>query len=199
MDGIHDLGGRQGFGGSLEERDEAAFHAAWERRVFALSGLLFGLGCFNTDEFRHAIERLDPVTYLSDGYWGRWLGAFETLVEESGGDPRPGRVADGSAERPVERAPRFSVGDEVVTRNLHRRGHTRLPAYARARRGTIALVQGGWVLPDANAHGQGECPEIVYAVRFSGEELWGEAAEPATSIHVDLFESYLEPARVEPA
>lgn len=199
MDGIHDLGGRQGFGGSLEQRDEAAFHTAWERRVFGLSGLLFGLGCFNTDEFRHAIERLDPVAYLSDGYWGRWLGAFETLVQEAGGEPTPGRVPDGSAARPLDRAPRFAVGDEVVTRNLHPRGHSRLPGYARARRGTIAIVQGGWVLPDTNAHGQGECPEFVYAVRFRGEELWGEAAEPSTTIHVDLFESYLDRAPAETA
>lgn len=199
MDGIHDLGGRHGFGGSLVERDEESFHEAWERRVFGLSSVLFGAGCFNADEFRHAIERLDPVAYLADGYWGRWLGAFETLVEEAGGQPQPGRVADGSAARSLAHAPRFEVGDEVQTRNLHSQGHTRLPGYARARRGRIALVQGGWVLPDTNAHGVGECPEFVYAVRFQGEELWGDAAEPGTSIHVDLFESYLEPAPTESA
>ena len=79
-------------------------------------------------------------------------------------------------------------------RNLHPSGHTRLPGYARSRRGTIAIIQGGWVLPDTNAHGRGECPEHVYAVCFSGEELWGEAAEPGTSVHIDLFESYLENA-----
>ena len=83
MDGIHDLGGRHGFGGSFEERDEEPFHEDWEKRVFALSAVLFGHRCFNTDEFRHAIERLDPLAYLSDGYWGRWLGAFELLVGES--------------------------------------------------------------------------------------------------------------------
>ena len=67
MDGIHDLGGRQGFGGSLAERDEGVFHDDWERRVFAIASLLMGLGCFNIDEFRHAIERLDPLAYLADG------------------------------------------------------------------------------------------------------------------------------------
>ncbi len=194
MDGIHDLGGRHGFGGSLADRDEATFHAPWERRVFALSAVLMGGGCFNVDEFRHAIERLDPAAYLSDGYWGRWLGAFETLIEDSGGQPRPGRAENGPAARSLDREPRFAVGDEVVTRNLHPPGHTRLPGYARAHRGTIALVQGGWVLPDTNAHGRGECPEFVYAVRFEGRELWGEDADPGTSVHVDLFESYLERA-----
>ncbi len=194
MDGIHDLGGRQGFGGSLAERDEGVFHDDWERRVFAVASLLMGLGCFNIDEFRHAIERLDPVAYLADGYYGRWLGACELLVRAADDRPTPGRVANATALRELAAPPRFAPGDLVTTRNLHRPGHTRLPGYARARRGTIALVQGGWVLPDTNAHGRGECPEHVYAVRFAGEELWGEAAEPGTSVCVDLFESYLEPA-----
>jgi nitrile hydratase len=49
------------------------------------------------------------------------------------------------------------------------------------------------VLPDTNAHGLGEHPQFVYAVRFAGRELWGEDAEPGTFVHLDCFESYLEP------
>ncbi len=192
MDGIHDLGGRHGFGASLETRDEAGFHAAWESRVFAMASLLMGRGCFNTDEFRHAIERLDPVAYLADGYYGRWLGAAELLVREAGGRPTPGRIADRTAKRRLDSDPRFAVGDRVVTRNLHRAGHCRLPAYARARRGVVEMLQGGWVLPDSNAHGKGECPEHVYCVRFDGRELWGDDAEPGTSVCLDVFDGYLE-------
>lgn len=193
MDGIHDLGGRHGFG-TLVERDESAFHADWERRVWAMASLLLARGCWNTDEFRHAIERVDPLHYLGDGYFGRWLWAVEKLVAESDGRPQPGRCADPTAARALERAPRFAVGDPVRTRNLHPAGHTRLPGYARARRGTVELWHGGWVLPDAHAHGRGEAPDHVYAVRFSGRELWGADAEPGTSVTVDLFECYLEPA-----
>ena len=193
MDGIHDLGGKHGFGGSLEARDEAAFHVAWEARVRAMVGVLIGQGCFNTDAFRHAIERLAPEAYLGDGYFGRWLGAIELLVEDEG-RLRAGLYPDPTAARSVETPPRFAVGDAVMTRNLHPRGHTRLPGYARARRGEVVLHQGGWVLPDTHAHGAGECPEHVYAVRFEGRELWGESAERGTSVHLDLFESYLEPA-----
>jgi hypothetical protein len=194
MDGIHDLGGRHGFGGSLESRDEGVFHAEWEARVFAMVSLLMARGCFNVDEFRHSIERVDPVAYLADGYFARWLGGVERLVGDAGGRPTANRVEDGTTSRLVERAPRFAVGDAVITRNLHPAGHTRLPGYARGRRGTVTLHQGGWVLPDTNAHGRGENPEHVYAVRFSGAELWGASAEPGTCVHVDLFESYLEPA-----
>jgi hypothetical protein len=192
VDGIHDLGGRHGFGESLASRDEATFHARWERQVFGTTVALQGRGCFSTDAFRHAIERVDPVTYLAAGYFGRWMAALSLLMAE--GRLVPGRVADPTAARRVARAPRFAAGEAVRTRNLHHAGHTRLPGYARGRRGTVVLLQGAWVLPDTNAHDEGEHPEHVYAVRFDGTELWGDAAEPGTSVLLDCFERYLEPA-----
>lgn len=192
MDGIHDLGGRHGFGGSLAERDEASFHDDWERRVFGMVSALVGAGGVRLDTFRHAIERVDPVTYLAAGYWGRWLAALTLLLDEGG--VVPGSARPGGAERESTRPPRFALGDAVRTRNIHPAGHTRLPAYARGRRGTVVLLQGVWVLPDTNAHGGGEHPEHVYAVAFEGSELWGDVAEPATRIHLDCFERYLEPA-----
>ena len=194
MDGIHDLGGRHGFGGSLAQRDEQVFHADWERRIFAVNLLLGGQGCFPADAFRYAIERLDPPTYLGAGYYGRWLAALEKLLTESGGRLRPGTVVDSSAAREIEVAPRFAVGDPVRARNLHPATHTRLPGYAKGKCGRVVLHQGAWVLPDTHAHGQGECPEYVYAVRFEGRELFGDAAEPGSSVHLDCFERYLEPA-----
>ena len=53
------------------------------------------------------------------------------------------------------------------------------------------------MLPDTNAHGRGECPQHLYTVVFAGRELWGDDAEPGTSVRLDLFESYLEPATDE--
>jgi len=35
----------------------------------------------------------------------------------------------------------------------------------------------------------------VYCIRFDAAELWGQSAEPPASIHVDLYERYLEPAK----
>ena len=192
MDGIHDLGGKQGLG-ALDTRDHG-FHAGWERRVMGMTALLMAAGCWPVDAFRHAIERLDPMTYLGSGYWGRWLSAVESLVEEAGGRPQAGRVADPSAARDIRDPPRFRVGDAVRTRNLQRAGHTRLPGYARSKPGTVVMHHGAWVFPDTLAHDRGENPQHVYAVRFAGRELWGEEAEPATSVTLDLFESYLEPS-----
>lgn len=189
MDGIHDLGGLEGFGpvprgGAHEE----CFHADWERRVLGLA-LLARPG--NDDMFRHAIERIDPVTYLTAGYFGRWLGAVETLVEEAGDLPPAGVV---HARRDIETPPAFVVGDRVRAKDLHVSGHTRLPGYARGRTGTVSLVQGAWVFPDTNAHGRGEHPQTVYAVSFAGRELWGDGTERGLRVTLDLFESYLEPA-----
>ena len=84
MDGIHDLGGKQGFGAVVRETDEPVFHARWESRVFGLIRVGGGGASRNIDHFRHAIERIDPVAYLTHGYYGRWLGGLETMIVEAG-------------------------------------------------------------------------------------------------------------------
>jgi len=187
MDGIHDLGGRQGFG--RVEHDETVFHADWERRVL---GLALSSQEANVDAFRHAIERLDPVTYLTAGYFGRWLGALELLAHEADAGIR---ATGPDTLRSVDRAPGFAVGDRVRARDLFTSGHTRMPGYVRGRCGTVVAVHPAFVYPDTNAHGLGEKPQHVFAVRFEAAELWGRTADPASAVHVDLFEDYLEAAR----
>ena len=99
------------------------------------------------------------------------------------------------AARDVDAAPRFAVGDAVVTRNLQPAGHIRLPAYARDKPGRLASVRGAFVLPDSHAHGRGERPEYLYSVRFEGDTLWGDAGDaPRLGNYVDLWESYLDAA-----
>ncbi len=56
-------------------------------------------------------------------------------------------------------------------------------------------MHGVHVFPDSHAHGLGEQPQPLYSVRFDARELWGEDAEPQQSVHLDLWESYLEPGR----
>jgi len=91
--------------------------------------------------------------------------------------------------------PRFAPGDAVLTREMHPHGHTRLPRYARGKRGVIHCCHGIHVFPDTNAHGRGEDPQPLYSVRFDARELWGESAEPNQAVHIDLWESYLLPGR----
>jgi len=208
MDGIHDLGGRQGFGPVV--RDEVVFHAPWERLAFVLAMTARITG--NTDDFRHAIERLDPALYLTAGYYGRWLAALEVRLDERGIVRRddvdavvgptarpdytpsiglPVHAQQGGPRRTLDRRPAFSAGQEVRVRDLHPTGHTRLPGFVRGHRGVVAIVHPAFVYPDSNAHGRGEDPQYVYSVCFRARDLWGESDHV---VHVDLFEPYLEAA-----
>jgi nitrile hydratase len=212
VNGIHDMGGLHGFGAVDVEPDEPVFHARWEARVF---GIVQGMGARNIDAGRHSLERVGPVAYLAHGYYGRWLAALEgTLAAlgvvapadlaarmaaptpiEPGGGAAAGRSTWRPAPRPYVRAvaaaPAFAVGQRVATRNHQPAGHTRLPAYARCRRGEIVRVHPAMVYPDDHAHGRGENPQYLYTVRFAAAELWGEGAEPDVHVHLDLFEPYL--------
>jgi nitrile hydratase len=182
-----------------------------------------GWPLYNIDEFRHSRERLPPVHYLQASYFEQWLDSACQLLVEKGvvsreeldertkffaahsnreaGEaitPRepPARkgVRTDTFRRPLGAAPRFRTGDRVVTRNLHPHGHTRLPGYARSKRGVVAEARGPWVFADSSAHGLGEAPQHVYSVRFEGEELWGTSSEPRAAVYLDLWESYLDPA-----
>jgi nitrile hydratase len=223
MNGVHDMGGTQGFGPIRPRDNDDIFHAAWERRVHALVGVLRTQGVYNIDESRHGLERMDPAEYLRAGYFERWLSSLERNLLDKGVlttdeiDTRTERLA-GAPETPLPRREdpvlaervvrdrlvngemprpgpsRFKPGDRVITRNVHPRGHTRLPRYARGKPGVIDRFHGIDTLPDTNAHGKGRCPEPLYSVRFDASALWGDSAEPRQQVYVDLWESYLEPA-----
>jgi len=90
--------------------------------------------------------------------------------------------------------PKFRVGQRVRTLNINPPGHTRLPRYARDKRGVIERDHGVYNFPDASAHGLGEKRQHVYSVRFAARELWGDAASPRDSVYLDLWDDYLERA-----
>ena len=218
MDSIADMGGTQGWGRLHPPRaDEPVFGEPWQGRAFALTLLSVAVSGQNIDAFRHAQERLDRAAYLDDGYFGRWLNASELMLTDSsilapgaidararnlrGEDvqeppvPEPRRpdyapAAKGSL-RTVDSAPAFAVGERVRAKDISPPGHTRLPGYVRGHTGVVELIQPAAVLPDTNAHFQGENPQHVYSVRFGSRELWGSDAEPF-EVTAELFESYLE-------
>ena len=81
-----------------------------------------------------------------------------------------------------------------MARNVHPIGHTRLPRYVRGRRGEVAIDHGVFIFPDTHAAGQGTRPQHVYSVRFTARELWGPDAPARDTVHVDLWDDYLEAA-----
>lgn len=202
MNGPHDLGGMDGFG----PVDTDAVHGEnWETRVFALAGAAMISGHYGTPEFRHALERIAPARYLASSYYERWTIAIASLLVEKGVLSRDEIGADFPLAGPVRAEPlgspgrdvtepRFAVGDAVRVRNTHPLGHTRCPRYVRGRRGTIVRFDGPSNFDDVEAHSEGKRLDPLYSVRFDASALWGDGAEPGCVVHVDLFETYLEPA-----
>ena len=207
MDGIHDLGGMMGFGPIEPEADEPTFHEPWEARAFALNVLgIVALRAYNVDEYRHAVERIEPRHYLAAPYYERVLTAAATLLVEKGvvthaelearaGGPFP--LARPVAERAPADVPapvhgRFAVGDRVRVRDIRPAGHTRVPRYVCGKPGAVLHVAPAFSFPDAAAHGLAPRAEPTYHVRFAARDLWGDAAEDHASVVVDLWETYLE-------
>jgi nitrile hydratase len=218
MDGIHDMGGMDGFGKVEPEPNEPPFHEPWEGRVMALFRAMSYAGAWHIDHARFARERLPPQVYLASSYYQRWALAMETNVVErglataeelkSGHALAPGkalprkftpalvreRLTRGSFFRQQQASPRFKVGDRVHTRNIHPTTHTRLPRYARGKFGVVELCHGCHMFPDAVAINRGDDPQWLYTVVFEGRELWGADADPTLKVSIDAFEPYLEPA-----
>jgi nitrile hydratase beta subunit len=204
MDGIHDLGGRQGFGKVRYGVDAPAFHAAWEMRVNALYSLAVRAGIFNMDEYRHAIERMEPRHYLTASYYERALTSLLTLCIEKGlvtaeelqqraQGAIPLAAASAAGRSNAAHRERFQPGDLVRVKSDYVPGHIRMPGYIRGKSGRVVSESPAYPFPDAHAHGISAEAEPTYDVRFKSEELWPASAERAL-IHVGVFQSYLERA-----
>lgn len=208
MDSAHDLGGRQGFGPVVVEPYERHYHARWEAATRLLFRVILPRHLPNGSDgvLRHAIERIDAVTYLTSSYYERWLTAAATLAVESGivthaeleeraGGPYPlsASVTAATITDPPPASARFSAGDRVRVRGWHPRGHTRCPWYIRGHVGVVTRCDDPFSLPDVEAHSARRVHEPTYSVRFDADELWNDGQSGVT-VNVDLWDSYLEPA-----
>lgn len=203
MDGIHDLGGKQGYGTVRYTPGATAFHARWEVQANSLYAFAVRCGIFNMDEYRHAIERMDPRHYLTASYYERSLTSLATLCVEKGlvtreelerraggAFPLSSPSAPGRTNAPARN--RFKPGDRVRVKLDFVPGHIRLPGYIRGKVGTVVGESPPYPFPDAHAHGVEAQDEPTYDVRFRAEDLWPNGCDPAL-VHVGVFQSYLEP------
>lgn len=200
MDGFHDLGGRQGFG-PVDKDNRDPFHDDWEVRVTALMGRLAGQRVMNMDEYRHAVERMEPRHYVQASYFERTFTALATLCVEKGlithaelnaaaGRPiplsrpsAPGRVQDGGL-------PDLKIGDRVQVKQEFVPGHIRMPGYIRGRQGVVVGISPEYHYADAAGHGLDSPPQRTFDVRFRSSDLWADGAE-AAEVHVGVFHAYL--------
>ena len=213
MNSIHDMGGMHGFG---PEENEPVFHEKWEGRVMAMQRSLGVAGLWTIDMSRAAQEALPPLKYIAASYYERWLMGLESRVVqfnlvspdeiEAGHSLRTGptlkrtfkpedadKMNRGSFFRPSSAPAKFAAGDRVRTTNINPVTHTRLPRYARDKVGVIEAVRGCHVFPDKIAIGEGDDPQWLYTVVFSGRELWGEDYDPSITVSIEAFEPYLRP------
>jgi len=217
MNGVHDMGGMDGFGKVKPEPNEPVFHEKWEGRVMAMMRAMGAAGAFNIDTMRYHFEILPPAIYLSCTYYQKWfLGLQDMLLDKgfiataevasghAGGPAKPlkrGKFTLNDVERVMTRgkygreasAPaKFKPGDRVRAKNIHPATHTRLPRYVRGHLGVVERNLGCNVFPDSSATEAGENPQWLYTVVFDGVVLWGPDADPTVKISIDAFEPYLE-------
>ena len=218
MNGAHDLGGMHGFGQVEIEKNEPVFHFPWEKRAFALTLASGFHGKWNLDMSRYAREQMPPAEYLATTYYEHWLfGLQKLLVEQqlvTAIELQTGRAEAKTSElralqvsdvEPLLRKrraarldedvpPRFRAGERVVARNINPTGHTRLPRYARGRRGVIDRDHGVFIFADTHAMSRDKKPQHCYSVRFTARELWGTDASAHDSVFVDLWDDHLDRA-----
>ena len=216
MNSVHDMSGMDGFGPIETEENELVFHDVCEGRMFGLFSVSAGvLGPWhrgrNFPWFRFSLESIPPEAYLRMSYYERWLevlsanflrgGLISERELETGyrdpDQPLPSLLPGPTEPAPpgANDAPAFGINSTVVVRNLHPRGHTRVPRYVRGKRGVVVTDNGVWALQDTDERGQrrGHFPQHVYTVRFESQELWGNRGAVNDAIYVDLWEEYLEP------
>lgn len=215
MDGIHDLGGKLGYGPVDVNEPDEPFHADYEGRMWAISRTAKAPGV-TIDWWRHIRENIMPDDYLKRPYFDSWAqthmasmidaGVFSFDELESGvSQTAPlaqvdivdydGALAQNSAmafkfDHAVGQSAKYAVGQTVVSNARGHSGHTRLPAYARGKVGVIIAHHGAHIFADDGAKGL-ENPQHLYTVSFAATELWGADANPNDSVSLELWESYL--------
>ena len=216
MDGIHDLGGMQGFGRIDVDEPEVQFHHPYEARMRCIAHTITQAPDWSKDWFRHCRELIDPGEYLTRPYFDNWAQGYCAMLVNSGWasvnelatgtmtDPVAGLPPpiDAAAARAAvlkairfdaepDTPPRFRPGDKVHTTTDVTNGHTRLPQYARGRTGTVITHHGAHIFPDDMAINIKRYHHL-YTVEFDMRDLWPEAVDSNDTVTLDLWEPYFE-------
>lgn len=218
MDGIHDLGGKEGFGPIDVNEEEVPFHADWEGRMWGISRLARAPD-WTIDWWRHVRELIDPVDYLSRPYFDSWAQTHIAAYINSGIislDEAVSGKSENSAENQarvldhdtaiqevyeqaarfdceIEDPPKYKIGDKVRMSLTAHQHHTRLPQYVRGMAGMVHAHHGAHIFPDLSAQGI-EVGQHLYSIVFNAQDLWPEVDSPKDKVYLDLWESYFEPA-----
>ena len=85
------------------------------------------------------------------------------------------------------------MAERVRVKSMMPPGHVRAPAYLRGKVGEIEREIGPFGNPEQLAYGLKADKKVLYRVRFSMAEVWGEAAEnPDDTVDAEIYEHWLE-------
>ena len=220
MDGVHDMGGMDGFGKVVPEPNEPPFHAAWEGRVLAhAAGHVL---CRRVADRHVALRRRNSCRRRSispSSYYQRWELAMERNVIERGladadelaaghaqhaGKPLKRKLtADNFAEsmtrgsfyRQAQAPARFKPGDRVRTSNIH-------PADPYAAAALCARAHSAWsswctaatLFPIRSQSTKGTIRSGSTRSCSKGASSGVRMPTRRVKVSIDAFEPYLEPA-----
>lgn len=219
MDGIHDVGGRQGFGPIAVTHHDPPFASDWEARAFGISKSMTSASDHSVDKFRYTREQLSPMEYLTSPYFEQWmrcgmamfvgsgLVTAEELASGRSDGSRPtgvrspmsaeaAQAAIGKSTRfdgPYDGTPKFAAGDRVHVSLDAPSGHTRVPQYARGRTGRVLAYRGAHGMPDDNVRNI-ETYEPLYTVAFALGDLFEEHRGSPDEVNVEIWERHLAAA-----
>jgi nitrile hydratase subunit beta len=222
MNGIHDVGGMDGFGKIMNVKDDPYFTYDWEKTAFALLIATAGQGMYNLDEFRHGIERMRPVDYLTSSYYGHWVATIATnLVEKGVLDPAELEFrTQAFMEKPDTKLPRredpelVKLVEQVMLVGVYpEREISSPPRFEVGERIKTRNIHptGHTRLPRYARDKYGVIEEVYGAHVFPDDSAHGRGENPQylyrvrfeaeelwgvkhkDAVYVDLWESYLEP------
>jgi nitrile hydratase len=206
-------------GFAVPVRDQGfALHEEWERQVWGMLLTTASIPGVPVGGSRRLLENIAPARYLTMPYYARFLEvrtrsflASGLVTEEELANPdgpvtmpnlpgfeptTPEQVIrfvrqEQSGQLNVAAPAAFAVGDEVVVKNDHPAGHTRVPRYVRGHRGVILRDHGVHQFEDDVAPGTQVGPQHLYTITFTGPELWGSRGHARDRVHVELWEIHL--------
>lgn len=216
MDGIHDVGGRQGFGPIKVTEDDCPFPTVWEARAYGITKSVTVASDYSVDKFRYTREQLPPLEYLTAPYFEQWMRATMTMLVSSGmvtaqelakghsdgseltdiEEPQSAEEARAATkvssrfDGPYEGEIQFGEGDSVLVGSSSYSGHTRVPQYIRGRVGRVVALRGAHGVPDDNVKNI-KTFEPLYTVAFCLGDLFDEHRGSTDEINVEIWERFL--------
>lgn len=94
----------------------------------------------------------------------------------------------------LDNASPLPVGTVVTIKSMMPPGHVRTPAYLRGKTGRIERSIAPFGNPEKLAYGLKAETQMLYRVRFTMADLWGDTADhPQDTVDAEVYHHWIEP------